>query len=218
MSKRYRHLTGHGSGGLARCALLLAALASLSTLAACGSSLSYTIDKSRLREASRRGRLWVYDAENEIVVALDRLDEAKDELRKVRLRIKKAERAIERAEKRGRRSGVQVAEAWLVHLESLEDWAKLNVRLHRFGLRVARAAVELAKAQVIQREDLLGGKDFNVKDFQAQYDELKKRFDRARKRVRKRRRLARKKEQRWWRMRRSYVAQTGDYNSGLWIE
>ncbi|MCA9665865.1 MAG: hypothetical protein KC503_09765 [Myxococcales bacterium] len=205
---------------IGRAAIVGAASLSLLVLSAagCGSSLSYTIDKKQLREASRRGQLWVYDAENEIVVALDRLDEAKDELHTVRLRIKKAERTIRRAEKGGKGSAVRVAEAWLVHLESLEDWAKLNVRLHRFGLRVARAAVELAKAQVIQREDLLGGKNFNVKDFKVQYDELKKRFDRARKRVRKMRRDARKKEQRWWTLRRRYVAQTGDYNTGLWID
>jgi len=49
----------------------------------------------------------------------------------VRLRIKKAEKTIEIAEKRGKRSAVSVAEAWLVHLESLEDWAKGMVEARR---------------------------------------------------------------------------------------
>ena len=201
------------SGGL--CTVLTTT--ALALLAGCGSSLSHTIDKKQLRDMSRQGARWVYDAENELVVALDRLDEAKDALARVRTRIEEAEEGVESAEK-GRAGLVRVAEAWLVHLEALEKWAEESVKLQRFGLLVARAAVELAKAQVIQREDLLGGKDFSVKDYQDQYNQLKATYDRRAKRVRSMRKAARKKEARWWRLRRRYVARTGDYDSGLWTQ
>ena len=187
-------------------------------LVACGGSLSHTVDQSQLRDMSRQGQLWIYDAENEIVVALDRLDEARDDLATTRERIKLARHAIEQAEKKKGRAAVDVAEGWLVHLEALEEWAAQNIKVERYGILVARAAVEHAKAQVIQREDLLGGKDFAVKDFQDQYDELKDIYDKRMKRVQDLRRSARRKEERWWRLRQRYVAQTGDHDTGLWTE
>ena len=71
---------------------------------------------------------------------------------------------------------------------------------------------------MIQREDLLGGKDFTVKDFKEQYQRLKQRFDRRKKTVKALRDEARQKEARWWALRRRFVAQTGDHNSGLWLD
>lgn len=188
-------------------------------LAACGGgSLSYTVSASKLKDMSRQGQLWVYDAENGIVVALDRLDEARDELYRVKAQQKIAERRIDAAKKRRNSSGVNVAEAWEQHLEALEEWARARIRLERFGVLVAQASIELAKAQVIQREDLLGGKDFNVKDFQDQLQKYQAVYDTRRKRVRKMRRKARRMEKRWRKMRLRYIAQTGDHDSGLWID
>jgi len=199
-----------------RPALLVIAAA---VIGGCGStSLDNTIDADKLKDMSRQGQLWVFDAENGIVVALDRLDEARDELYRILRELKVAERRIEAAEKRRKRLLVDVAEAWEKHLESLERWARANVRVERFGVLVARATVELAKAQVIQREDLLAGKDFDVKTYQEQYQELREEYLRRKKIVRKMRQRARKLEARWRSLRRRYVAQTGDYDSGLWID
>lgn len=198
-----------------RCGLLILGMLWLGCGAA---SISDTVDPDYLKDMSRQGQLWVFDAENEIVVALDKLDEARDDLSRIRRMIRLAERGVERAEKRDNRLGVDVAEAWLSHLESLEDWADENIELQRLGIVVARATVELAKAQVINREDLLGGKDFDMRDYQEQYNSLKARFDRKQKRVDKRRKRARQREQKWWTLRRRFVAQTGDYDSGLWID
>jgi chromosome segregation ATPase len=167
---------------------------------------------------SRQGQVWIFDAENGIVVALDKLDEAKDHLANTRRRIKEAQKAVERAEKRRSRLGVEVAESWLTSLEALEVWAEDNIDLHRFGIVVARSTVELAKAQVINREDLLGGKGFAIRDYQDQYNELKGEFDAMKKKVDRLRKRARKREKRWWTLRQRFVAQTGDYDSGLWID
>lgn len=200
-------------------ASLLLALPMLLGLVACGGGkLSHTISASKLKDMSRQGQLWIYDAENGIVVALDRLDEARDELYRVRAQQKIAARRIKAAEKRRNSLGVNVAEAWEAHLDALEDWARARIRLERFGVLVAQASIELAKGQVIQREDLIGGKDFSLKDFKDQLQRLQTIYDKRRKRVRKMRRKARKMETRWRRMRQRYIAQTGDHDSGLWID
>ncbi len=212
---------------------LLASLSRLSTTAAVvglaltgplvvgacgGSSLSVTVSSSKLKDSSRQGQLWVYDAENGIVVALDRLDEARDEYYRIRRQLELADKRIDAAERRGKSLGVSVAEAWREQLRALRKWAISRVRLERLGVTTARAAVELAKAQVIQREDLLGGKDFNVKAFADQLQKLQQEYTSRKKLVRKRRRYARKLEDRWRKLRMRYVAQTGDHDSGLWID
>lgn len=185
----------------------------------CGSgTISEKVDMDKLKDMSRQGRLWIYDAENEIVVALDKLDEAKDHLSRIRRQIKRAQRGVERAEKRKNRLGVQVAEAWLAHLEAMEDWAEENIDLQRIGVLVALATVELAKAQVINREDLLGGKDFDMKDYKEQYESFRQEYIDEISRIKKLRQRARKREKKWWKLRQSFVAETGDYDSGLWIE
>lgn len=200
-----------------RWALSLAAMLASLSLMACGSSaLDHTISASKLKDMSRQGQLWVYDAENGIVVALDRLDEARDEYYRVRDQLVRADKLISAAERR--RKGVRVAEAWRDALRSLRKWAIANVRLHRLGVLVANAAVELAKAQVIQREDLLGGKDTSVKDFQEQFRKLSDEFDARKKAVRAQRRLARRAEKSWRKIRLRYVARTGDHDSGLWVD
>ena len=197
---------------------LLLALAAFTALGCGGASLDHTINRSKLKDMSRHGQLWVYDAENGIVVALDRLDDARDDLYRIQGALKRARRRAKAAEKRRNSQGVSVAEAFEGYLEALEDWAEDNIRLMRLGLVVARASVELAKAQVIQREDLLGGKDVTLKKFEDQYQRLKQRFEARQKQLRTARNAARKKERRWRNLRRGYVAQTGDHDSGLWID
>jgi chromosome segregation ATPase len=196
-----------------------AGLALALLLAGCsGSKLSYRVDMDKLKDMSRQGQIWIYDAENEIVVALDRLDEAREELAQIRLRKKQAEASIEAAEKRKSRGAVSMAEAWMKYLEAMEDWGKDRIRASQIGVTAALAAVELAKAQVINREDLLGGKDFAIKDYQDQYKEWNEDYQRAMKRANRLRKAARALEQRWWVERRRFTAQTGDYDSGLWTD
>jgi hypothetical protein len=194
-------------------------LAAAILLVGCSATrLSYTISPDRLKDMSRQGQLWIFDAENEIVVALDKLDEAKDAQESVKRRLRAAEKSLERAEKRNNRIGVELAEEWIKYLEAMEDWTKDRIEAHQIGVIAAQALVELAKAQVINREDLLGGKDFSVKDYQEQYDKLKKVFESERKKANKKRKAARERENRWWTLRQRFISQTGDYDSGLWIE
>jgi chromosome segregation ATPase len=183
-----------------------------------GSKLSHRVDMDKLKDMSRQGQIWIFDAENEIVVALDRLDEAREELSLIRLRKKQAEKSIEAAEKKRNRGAVEMAESWMKYLEAMERWAKRRIEASEVGVTAAAAAVELAKAQVINREDLLGGKDFAIKDYQDQYKEWNQDHQKELKRAARLRKAARELEQRWWVQRRRFTAQTGDYDSGLWTD
>ncbi len=196
----------------------LAILAALLGAGCSGSKLSYRVDMDKLKDMSRQGQIWIYDAENEIVVALDRLDEAKEELALIRLRKKQAEASIDAAEKKKNRGAVEMAESWMKYLEAMERYAKERIGAAEVGVTAAQAAVELAKAQVINREDLLGGKDFAIKDYQDQYKEWNQDHQKEMKRVNRLRKAARDLEQRWWVQRRRFTAQTGDYDSGLWTD
>jgi len=197
---------------------LLGLIASILFAGCSGSSLSYTVDVAKLKDMSREGQIWIYDAENEIVVALDRLDEAKDDLALIRHRKKQAEDSLEAAEKRNNRLGVEMADEWIKYLEAMERWAKARIKAAQVGITSALAAVELAKAQVINREDLVGGKGFSIRDFQEQHESWKKDFEAERKNTNRLRKAARDLETKWWTLRKRFIAQTGDYDSGLWIE
>lgn len=196
-----------------------ALVCALPLFSACGgATLSHVVQRRMLRDVSRQGQLTVYDAENETVIALDQLDEAEDALRETRQQLRLAGRSVDRAERRNSAPGIQLAEAWVDYLEQLRDWSEEQVELRRLGLLVARAAIELTKAQVVQREDLPGGKDFALKDFRKQHERLQLRFERETKRLKSLRERARQKELRWWELRRRVVAQTGDHNTALWVD
>jgi chromosome segregation ATPase len=196
--------------------LLLACL--LAAAGGCAERLGKHVDMDKLKDMSRQGQIWIYDAENEIVVALDRLDDARDEVKNIERRLKQAEEAVESAERRNNRVAVEMAEEWVKYLEAMKRWALARVRAQKIGVIAAEAAVELAKAQVINREDLLGGKDFSVSDYQAQYDDWKKAYEKEQRKASSLRKAARRLEQRWWVLRRRNIAQTGDHDTGLWIE
>ena len=188
-------------------------------LIGCGAgSVSYTIDDDALNDMSRYGQVAIYDAENEIVVALDKVDQQRDELERTRRQMAQANRRLAAAEKRGNSLGVDVVEGWLVYLGSIRRWIEAKIEYEQIGIVLAKANVELTKAEVIQREDLLGGDDFDIVDFRDQVEQFRKRRQEQLRRVRALRKEAEKKELNWWQLRRKFVAQTGDFNSGLWID
>ncbi len=197
---------------------LLAALAGAALLGAgCRATLSHTVDPAKLKEMSRQGHLWIYDAENEIVVAMDKLDEARDSLRRIKEQKGEA-RASAAKNKRQNEAGQQMDAAWMAYLDRMQVWAERNIELHELGVVVAQASVELAKAQVINREDLLGGKGFKLDKYLLQYERLRQEFEQDDKAVRVLRKQAREQQKAWWDLRKSYVTATGDYDRGLWID
>jgi hypothetical protein len=204
-----------------RCTLVpsatIAAAAALALAACSGSVLDKTVDSKNLHDVSRAGQLSIYDSENEVAVALNRLDEAKETLSKTRRRLEASKRSLQAAEKRGG-GAVETVEAWREALRGLEKWARSEIEAADEGVTLALAGVELVKAQVIHREDLLGGKGFSIKAFQDQFDSTKARYDELRKEAAELRKAARKLEQEWWIKRNRHASQSGDYDSGLWID
>ena len=83
------------------------------------SGLSHVVDDDILRDMSRQGQISIYDAENEIVVALDRADEAQDRLATIKRQQTAAVRSIEAANKRNSSLATSVAEKRLAYLEQL---------------------------------------------------------------------------------------------------
>jgi hypothetical protein len=199
-----------------------AALAmTLVMLAGCGtSSVRYTIDGSELKEMSGEGRRWIYDAENEVVVALDKLDDAREELQQVQHSLDASKGSDDEPPRKASEGPAwqQLRRAWIDYLSSRKTAAEARVELYELGLVVARATVELAKAQVIVREDLLAGRGFNPARFERQEKELRKVYLDRFKEVDALRKKTRESEQRWWKARASFAGKSGDYDSGLWIK
>ena len=186
--------------------------------AACGGpSASLRVDDKVVAQFPPEARSWVYDAENEVIIALDTRDAAKARVREIEGDIARAKAALNAAKTRGKgeapaKARLEWHEARKKHAESLVDAAEV-------GIICARAGLELTKAKLVVRFDILGDdKKFSVKAFEKQQEKCAKTLMEMQKDSDKLREKAKKAEAEWRRVRSEYVRSTGDHDHGLWID
>jgi hypothetical protein len=189
--------------------------------AGCGGSaatrhLSNTVDRDLLRVFPPEGRRYTYEAENEVIIALDRLDAARDQRLALEAKLEATDESIATAEKRGG-AGVEVPKAWRSYLESRRDQAKAEVRAAEQAVFCARTSLELTKARLVVKFDLpvAGG---YVKAFEGQYESCATTLDEAKKEAERLAQEALKARDGWRKTRADFVQKTGDHNHGLWID
>lgn len=193
-------------------ALLLGGCAS----SAATRSLDDTVDSSIIQVFPEEGRRWSYEAENEVIIALDRLDAARDKRLTAEAEVAAAERAIDIAAKRGGQ-GREVAEARRVVADAEVDRADSEITTFELGVLCARAQLELTKAQLAVRFDLPVEEDY-VKGFEAQYQACADEMAQARTEAERRAKAALDAKEKWRQTRAEFVRRTGDHNHGLWID
>lgn len=179
-------------------------------------SLDDTVDSSIIQVFPEEGRRWSYEAENEVIIALDRLDAARDKRLSAEAEVAAAERAIEIASKRGGQ-GREVAEARRVVADAEVDRAESEIATFELGVLCARAQLELTKAQLAVRFDLPVEEDY-VKGFEAQYQACADEMAQARTEAERRAKAALDAKEKWRQTRAEFVRRTGDHNHGLWID
>jgi hypothetical protein len=179
-------------------------------------SLDDSVEASLTQVFPEEGRRWTYEAENEVIIALDRLDAARDELILAEEELAAAERAIEAASKRGGQ-GTEVAEARRTLAASEIDRRESEVEAAELGVFCARASLELTKAQLAVRFDLPVEAEF-VKKFEDQYQDCAEDLTAAKDEAAKRSNAAVEAKEKWRQTRADFVKRTGDHNHGLWID
>lgn len=200
-----------------RSVLVFALLAAASGCASSAAtrSLGEVVDGKLTEIFPKKGRRWSYEAENEVIIALDRLDAARDQRTSAEARVAEAERVAEIADKRGK--GREVAEARKSQAAAEVASADEGVAVAEMAVFCARANLELTKARLAVRFDLPVEEGF-VKKFEEQYEDCARDLEERKADADREASAALKAKEDWRKARSAHVQQTGDHDHGFWID
>ncbi|MEO0814664.1 MAG: hypothetical protein AAFY60_17515, partial [Myxococcota bacterium] len=151
---------------------------------ACG-GLGYQVDRDLLTEVSVENKLTLFDAENDVSIALDEREQIRREIQQVKQEIKDtdkqiqeaiedAERAADKGDAEREKVAVMAEEVFYLKQDFLgEQIGLLRERLsvQESYIYVAFAKYELAKAKLVKKNNVRGAQDIDLEDFEAQVDE-----------------------------------------------
>jgi hypothetical protein len=198
--------------------LLLVALAALGLAACGGPSASLRVKDKVVSQFPPDARSWVYDAENEVIIALDNRDAARAKIEEIEKDITRAKAGVAATKGRGGK-GEGPAKARVSWYEARRDHAEAVLDVADVTVICARASLELSKAKLVVRFDILGeDKRFNVKSFEKQQERCARNLLNRVKAADKLRDKAKKAEGDWRKTRAEFVRSTGDHDHGLWID
>jgi hypothetical protein len=188
--------------------------------AGCGGGLLRLPDTALLGLPTE-GRRWVYDAENAIVAALDGVDVAKEELREAVQQTERAQRSLQlsqQAQKDRGPLGVQAAQERLRLCQLQRDLAEQRLVVAKRKVGKARADLELDKARLVVTYDLLAVRGFSLQPYEAQAQDAARRVDSAQAQAEALAHKVQEQEERAHKAQQSYIAQSNDHDSGVWLD
>ncbi len=166
---------------------MLFAIVAAASLPRCTSAPHLRVDSDVLEKITIENKLLLFDAENELNIAIDARDQVVDEIAQIRDDIRRAEKKREVAVRDGeifeskgdeRRRELAAlrrttARAQIDYLEARLEWAEERLDRQRRELVVARARFELAKARLVKKNNVPGASDIDLADFEAQVEDLR---------------------------------------------
>jgi len=173
------------------------------------------VDEKIRDELPLEGRRWAYEAENEIIIALDRRDDAAERLADARAKVEEAEAAEDTASRSGKAK--EPAKALVAWREAQRRHAEAKVDEAEVAVYCARTSFELTKARLAVRFGFPVKEGF-VKGFESQHESCAKEMADAAAATRDAEVKAAKALEGWRESRREYVNRTGDHDHGLWID
>jgi len=199
-------------------------LASLCLLAACGSTAP-SLSRNERERLPLDGRQEIFDAENDLIIARNRADLAGDQLRDVESTLAALDDIENRYERRlaansataGRIPQLRkVVRTERDYLEARREVASAEVTVATQEIRIARARVDLVKQRQLVRIGKAPGASLPA--FEHAIDEREARGKETRASSLDLRTKAQKLLDLWKYMQADYAAQTGDFDSGIWLE
>lgn len=170
-------------------AFLCVGLVGLTLLLGCGGDPRLRVDDSVLERITIENKLLLFDAENELDMAIDDRDQVLDaidfvqaERRRILERRDLARRDVDvfrskRDDGQARVAALRVeaAEARLSHLGARLEVERVRLERAERALVVARARFELAKARLVKRNNVPGAAGLDLAAFEQQVDAYGKR-------------------------------------------
>ena len=152
------------------CLLLL-----LSAATAC-SGLRYEIDNDVFRDMPIDKKLRLFDAENDVSLAVDERAQVRARIREIKIEAKLASSEVDAApelEDAADNASLDVltSRMWQSRADYLEgslDYLRKRLQLQDGLILLARAKFELAKALLVKKNKLAGVEDIEIKNFEEQ--------------------------------------------------
>jgi hypothetical protein len=199
-------------------------LAGMCLLAACGSTAP-SLSRAERERLPLDGRQEIFDAENDLIIARNRADLAADQLRTIEETMAGLDDVETRYERRmaatptaSQRTPLlrKVARAERDYLDARRDVASAEVVVAKQEIRIAHARVDLVKQRQLVR---IGKAPFaSLTLFERAIDVEEAKGKETRSSSLDLRTKAQKLLDLWKYMQADYARQTGDYDSGIWLE
>jgi hypothetical protein len=199
-------------------------LAGVLLLAACGSTVP-SLSRAERERLPLDGRQEIFDAENDLIIARNRADLAADHLRSLDETIAGLDDVETRYERRlaGTPTGSQrtpllrkVARAERDYLDARREVATAEVVVAKQEIRIAQVRVDLVKQRQLVR---IGRAPFaSLTSFERAIDVEEAKGKETRSSSLDLRTKAQKLLDLWKYMQADYARQTGDFDSGIWLE
>lgn len=146
-----------------------------------------------LEKLTIENRLLLFDAENELNIAIDARYQVLDEIEQIKIDIERAKEKLETARRdeelfadKGNMDRVEVAalraetqKTRIKYLEARLDWARERLDVEDEKLDVARAEFELAKATLVKKNNVPGASSITLEDFEDQVAKFEERVANA---------------------------------------
>ena len=204
--------------------LMRFALAFVCLACACGST-SPSLTRDERERLPLDGRQQIFDAENDLVIARNRADLAGDDLRSVKAELDGLDGAETHAERRlagnpataGRIPLLRkVARAHRDYLEARRDVAEAEVAVAEQEIHIAQARLDLVKQRQLAR---IGKAPVtSLPGYEKVIDEQEAKGKEARSSSLDLRTKAQGLLDAWKYVQAQYASQTGDFDSGIWLE
>lgn len=199
---------------------LLGALVAASAVTACGGGkatrqVGKRVDGELVAELPAEARRWAYEAENEIIISLDRLDARRNALAAAKADLALGEKALDTASTRG--TGQEPAKARIEWLEERVDAGEVEVDAAELAVFCARTNLELTRAKAAVRFGLPVEEGF-VEGFEKEYASCALDEEEAKKEVLEAGATVAKAKEAWRKARIEFAQKSQDYNHGLWID
>lgn len=198
----------------------------------CAAPPKLRVDASVLERITIENKLLLFDAENELNIAIDSRDQVVDEIEQIKEIVDRArqkrEVAIRDSEVFSDKGDAEKAKLAVLRAEALDarvtflkaklEWARQRLEKERAKLIVARSQFELAKAQLVKKNNVPGASDLELADFESQVEDYKADVNEADEDIQEAAAEMQAKEQAWTETNKSLQAASGGALGSQWLE
>ena len=190
------------------------------------------MDRDVLDKITIENKLLLFDAENELNIAIDSRDQVVDEIEQIKEDIRRAKKKREVAERdqeafadkgdteRAKIAGFKAVseDSRIEYLDARLEWARARLVRERAKLIVAKAKFELAKARLVKKNNVPGASAIDLPDFEEQVKDYEEDVASTEEDIQETEAEMKQEEEAWLAASKSLRQATGGALGSRWID